>query len=148
MNREIPSLLGENSRTYWTCPFRSHFPPVATVGCRAWGNKSKLRKWAWKGGVSFLSISSMLYLTLENHYLSLISVLSFVKDSGGFGALASTLHRGRPPPPLQSTVHHEYIWALFPAEPRGASEPFFRGHCKSVNVSLEINHVYSSDNNS
>lgn len=82
LNREIPSPLGQNSRIYWTCPSRSRFPPVATVSCRASGNKSKLRKWDWKGGVSFLSISSILYLTLENHYLSLISVLSFVKDSG------------------------------------------------------------------
>ena len=33
----------------------------------------------------------------------------------------------------------------FPAEPRGASKPYSRGCCNLVNMSLEINYVYSSE---
>ena len=107
------------------------------------GNKSIFRKWNWKGSASFISTSSILYLNLENNYLSLISVLAFARENR-----ASQFWQvpwGHTSPPPQSMLHHECSWTLFPAEPRGASKPHPRGHCKSVIMSLEINYVYSSE---
>ena len=71
--------------------------------------------------MSFISTCSILYLIFENNYLSLISILAFVRENRALEHWEVPWGYTSPPP--QSMLHHKCSWTLFPAEPEGLQNP-------------------------
>lgn len=105
-------------------PFLLPFASSCHCWRRSLGEQSRLRKPDWKGGASFIPTSFILHLTSGNHYLPLTSVLLSMRDND-FLEHWQVLCTGAPAP---SPAHGrcQRVWALSPADPRGASEPSSR----------------------